>query len=89
MTRIILIGAGTGGRALVELLHKDPSIKVVGVADKNERAPGLVLARHLGLPVSTSYRRLLQPKLPTSSSMSRAIPMLPLTLINAKPLKPN
>ena len=59
MTRIILIGAGTGGRALVELLHKDPSIKVVGVADKNERAPGLVLARQFGLPVSTSYRKLL------------------------------
>ncbi len=59
MTRIILIGAGTGGRALVELLHKDPSIKVVGVADKNERAPGLALARNLGLPVSTSYRTLL------------------------------
>ena len=59
MTRIILIGAGTGGRALVELLHKDPSIKVVGVADKNERAPGLVLARQLGLPVSTSYRKFL------------------------------
>jgi transcriptional regulator with PAS, ATPase and Fis domain len=59
MTRIILIGAGTGGRALVELLHKDPSIKVVGVADKNERAPGLALARQLGLPVNTSYRKLL------------------------------
>src|SRR5271166_1571158 len=59
MTRIILIGAGTGGRALVELLHKDPSIKVVGVADKNERAPGLALARQLGLPVGTNYRKLL------------------------------
>src|SRR5271166_4843117 len=60
MTRIILIGAGTGGRALVELLHKDPSITIVGVADKNERAPGLVLARQLGLPVSTTYRQLLE-----------------------------
>ena len=59
MTRIILIGAGTGGRALVELLHKDPGIKVVGVADKNERAPGLLLARQLGLVVSTNYRKLL------------------------------
>jgi transcriptional regulator with PAS, ATPase and Fis domain len=59
MTRIILIGAGTGGRALVELLHKDPSIEVVGVADKNERAPGLLLARQLGLVVSTNYQKLL------------------------------
>jgi transcriptional regulator with PAS, ATPase and Fis domain len=59
MTRIILIGAGTGGRALVELLHKDPGIELVGVADKNERAPGLLLARQLGLEVSTNYRKLL------------------------------
>ena len=59
MTRIILIGAGTGGRALVELLHGDPGIEVVGVADKNERAPGLLLARQLGLAVSSNYQKLL------------------------------
>jgi two-component system sensor histidine kinase DegS len=59
MTRIIVIGAGTGGKALVELFHKDPTIQIVAVADKNERAPGLALARELGLPVTTSYRKLL------------------------------
>jgi transcriptional regulator with PAS, ATPase and Fis domain len=59
MTRIILIGAGTGGKALVELFHKDPSVEIVGVVDKNEHAPGLVLARNLGLPVSGNYRKLL------------------------------
>lgn len=59
MTRIILIGAGTGGKALVELFRGDPTIEIVGVADKNERAPGLVLARQLGLPVTTSFRKLL------------------------------
>jgi len=60
MTRIILIGAGTGGRALVELLHKDPSVTIVAVADKVETAPGLVLARQLRLPVSLNYRKLLE-----------------------------
>jgi transcriptional regulator with GAF, ATPase, and Fis domain len=59
MTRIIVIGAGTGGKALVELFRHDPTIEIVGVADKNERAPGIVLARELGLPVTTSYRKLL------------------------------
>jgi transcriptional regulator with GAF, ATPase, and Fis domain len=59
MTRIIVIGAGTGGKALVELFRNDPTIEIVGVADKNERAPGMVLARELGLPVTTSYRKLL------------------------------
>jgi transcriptional regulator with PAS, ATPase and Fis domain len=62
MTRIILIGAGKGGRALVELFHKDPSVEIVGVADKDERASGLVLARELGLPVSTNYQELLAAK---------------------------
>lgn len=59
MTRIILIGAGTGGRALVELFHHDPNVEILGVADKDEHAPGLVLARDLGIPVTTNYRKLL------------------------------
>ena len=59
MTRIILIGAGTGGKALVELFRKDPAVEIVAVVDKNERAPGLVLARELGLAVTTNYRDLL------------------------------
>jgi transcriptional regulator with GAF, ATPase, and Fis domain len=64
MTRIVLIGAGAGGTALVELFHKDPSLEIVAVADKNELAPGLVLARELGLPVTTSYKKLLQTEVP-------------------------
>jgi transcriptional regulator with PAS, ATPase and Fis domain len=59
MTRIILVGAGTGGRALIELFHKDPTIEIVAVVDKNEGAPGLVFARETGLPVATSYKKLL------------------------------
>jgi len=59
VTRVILIGAGRGGRALVELFHNDPTIEIVGVADKDEGAPGLVLAKEFGLPVTTSYRELL------------------------------
>ena len=62
MTRVILIGAGAGGKALVELFRKDPSVEIVGVADKNEAAPGAVLARELGLPVATDYRELFKPE---------------------------
>jgi transcriptional regulator with PAS, ATPase and Fis domain len=60
MTRIILIGAGRGGRALVELFHQDPGVEIVGVADKDEGAPGIVLARELGLPVASNYRKFLK-----------------------------
>src|SRR5438477_6684764 len=59
MTRVILIGAGKGGAALLELFHKDCTVEIVGVADKDPQAPGAVLAREFGLPVSRDYRQLL------------------------------
>jgi len=60
MTRIFLIGAGRGGRALLELFHKDSSVEIAGVADKDPRAPGLVFAQEFGIPVSTDFRELLK-----------------------------
>ncbi len=45
----------------MELFRKDPTVEIVGVFDRNEVAPGLVLARELGLPVATNYRELLKP----------------------------
>lgn len=59
MTRIILIGAGRGGKALVELFHSDPTVEIVAVVDKNERAQGLVYAHQLGLRIASSYARIL------------------------------
>lgn len=43
----------------MELFHKDPTVQIVSVVDKNERAPGLALARQLGLRVSSNYKNLL------------------------------
>jgi transcriptional regulator with PAS, ATPase and Fis domain len=62
MTRIILIGAGGEGKALVELFHRQANVEIVGVADKDERASGLLRARELGLPVTTNYQELLAAK---------------------------
>jgi hypothetical protein len=60
MTRVILIGAGKGGKALLDLLHEDPTVQVVGVADVDGQAVGLVRARELGLPVTTDFGELLK-----------------------------
>jgi transcriptional regulator with GAF, ATPase, and Fis domain len=60
MTRLILIGAGKGGKALLELFHKDPNLEILGVADKDKRAPGMELARNLGLPITSDFRELLK-----------------------------
>lgn len=60
MTRVAIIGAGRGGTALVEILHKDPLVKVVGIADLNPDAPGLDLARRFKIPTTTDYRKLIR-----------------------------
>lgn len=57
--RVILIGAGNGGKSLLEIFSDDPMIAVVGVADKNEQASGFRYAQELKLPVTTNYQKLL------------------------------
>ena len=45
--KIIILGAGKGGTALIDLLARERDcVEVVGVADTNPRAPGLCLARN-------------------------------------------
>lgn len=58
MTKVAIIGGGKGGTALIEILHKDPLVKIVGVADINPNAYGLDLARRLKIYATTDYRKL-------------------------------
>ncbi|HEY5599461.1 MAG TPA: sigma 54-interacting transcriptional regulator, partial [Candidatus Manganitrophaceae bacterium] len=60
MTKVAIIGAGRGGTALIEILHKDPLVKIVGIADVNRDAPGLDLARRFKIPTTTDYRKLVK-----------------------------
>jgi transcriptional regulator with GAF, ATPase, and Fis domain len=60
MTRVAIIGAGRGGTALIELLHKDPLVTIVGVADTQADAPGMDLARRLNIPTAPDFRSLLK-----------------------------
>jgi transcriptional regulator with PAS, ATPase and Fis domain len=60
MSRVIIIGAGKAGKALLEILHGDTWVTLVGVADTNPDAAGIELARKFGIPVTTDYRKLLQ-----------------------------
>ena len=41
MTRVAIIGAGKGGRALLEMFADDPTVTIPGVADVNPWTPGL------------------------------------------------
>ena len=58
-THVAIIGAGRGGTALMEIFATDPLVQIVGVAEISSKAPGLVLAKRLNIPVMRDYRKLL------------------------------
>lgn len=47
--RILVIGAGRGGTAMLDLFIDDPMIKIVGIVDANPQAPALVIAKEHGI----------------------------------------
>ncbi|MGH7414695.1 MAG: Gfo/Idh/MocA family oxidoreductase, partial [Candidatus Rokuibacteriota bacterium] len=59
MTKVVIVGAGKGGRALLEMFSGDPTVTIIGVVDVNPWAPGLELARRLNIAVSTDVRELI------------------------------
>ena len=59
VTNVAIIGAGSGGSALLTILAPDPLVRIVGVAEINPKAPGLRLARRYGIPVTRNFRELV------------------------------
>ncbi|MGB5986170.1 MAG: PAS domain S-box protein [Desulfobacterales bacterium] len=59
-THIAFVGGGRFCRQMLEFLHRSDCAefrpRIVGVADIDEFAPGMVYARELGIPVSDDYR---------------------------------
>jgi two-component system NtrC family sensor kinase len=58
-TKIAIVGAGRGGHALLDLLHRIPSIEIVGIADRDPAAPGLQRACELRIPMTTNVLDLI------------------------------
>ena len=58
-TNILIIGAGWAGTALVKMFHDDPSVKIAGVVDKDDQAPGLQLARQLKIPTASTWETMI------------------------------
>ena len=61
-TCVLIVGAGKGGSLLINLFNKSKTIKIVGVVDKKPRAPGMKLAKKLGIPSATHYKDFLLKK---------------------------
>ena len=57
---VLIIGAGRGGTALLEMFQGDDLVKVVAITDINPDAPGLKLAKKYGIPTYTDVAEALQ-----------------------------
>jgi DNA-binding NtrC family response regulator len=59
VTTVVIVGAGKGGHALLEMLIGDPTVTIAGIADVNRWAPGIDLARRLNVPIATDFRQMV------------------------------
>jgi methyl-accepting chemotaxis protein len=55
---IAIVGAGTGGKNIIESFSKNDEIKIVQVIDNRDDAPGSVLAKQLGIKCSASMENI-------------------------------
>lgn len=52
--RVLIIGAGRGGSAMIDLFLEDPQVCIVGVIDANPLAPAFAIATKHGIPNFTN-----------------------------------
>ncbi len=55
----MIVGAGKGGTAILEILKESEVLNVQVVIDRNENAPGIILARKEGINTGTSWQTYL------------------------------
>ncbi|SHM18168.1 methyl-accepting chemotaxis protein [Caldanaerovirga acetigignens] len=60
MLSIGIVGAGKGGTAILKAAAGLPDIKIAGIADLDYNAPGMLLARQLGIPTFHDCMELMR-----------------------------
>ncbi len=58
--RLVIIGAGQGGKSLIELFQRDSAVELLGVADCDAKAPGISIARKNGVPTTQDFTELVK-----------------------------
>lgn len=58
MARIMIIGGGAGGTALIPIFHEYNEIEITSVVDTNLNAPGILLAKEKEIPTGDSFTKL-------------------------------
>lgn len=62
--RVLVIGAGRGGTAMLELFLDDPLIKIVGIFDADQQAPALAIAQKHGVRNFTNLDEAIEASRP-------------------------
>lgn len=60
MIKVAIVGAGKGGSSLLDVFHTNGEVKVVGITDKNKKAPGLGLAKEWGIFVAMDIKDIFR-----------------------------
>ncbi|WP_100010713.1 sigma 54-interacting transcriptional regulator [Lentibacillus sediminis] len=59
MKRVLIVGAGKGGSALLEILHTTKRMEIAAVIDHNKDAPGISLAKKYEIPTGCDWKSWL------------------------------
>ncbi len=59
MIRVAIAGAGKAGRALLDIFQSNGVVRNVGITDRDENAPGLVVAKEWGVFIAKDVGELL------------------------------
>lgn len=59
MKRVLIVGAGKGGNALLKILHAINLMQIIAVIDQNESAIGLRTAKKYGIPTDSNWKNWL------------------------------
>lgn len=57
---VAILGAGNAGIEMLQKLIDADFINLVGVVDKNEQAPGILLAKEKGIPTTNDFINLFK-----------------------------
>ena len=60
MVSIVIIGGGNGGKGMLRVLSPLVDVNILGISDVRLDAPGVVLAKELGIRTSTDMNELLR-----------------------------
>ncbi|UQZ93467.1 sigma-54 interaction domain-containing protein [Bacillus safensis] len=60
MQRVLIVGAGQGGSALLETLLKTNTIQIIAIADLDLEAPGMAEAKKNGIDTTTDWKEYIK-----------------------------